>query len=85
MAWVETIEPTEATGELLEVYQQMTGQERPAAVGNVISSTSLRPRTMHAMMELNIAAHFANEGSGLTRLQREMIATTVSAVLKCRY
>lgn len=85
MAWVRTILPAEAEGEILEAYQTITGEQRPQRAGMVVSSTSLRPQTMVAMMELNYAAHFVNEGSGLTRLQREMIATAVSATLECRY
>ena len=85
MAWVRTVLPAEADGEILEAYQAISGEERPQRTGNVVSSTSLRPRTMAAMMELNYAAHFVNEGSGLTRLQREMIATVTSVTLECRY
>ena len=85
MAWVRTVLPAEAEADILEAYQAMSGEERPQRTGNVISSTSLRPQTMAAMMELNKAAHFINEGSGLTRLQREMIATVTSVTLECRY
>jgi hypothetical protein len=85
MAWVRTVPPAEAEGEVLEAYQAITGERRPQRTGKVVSSTSLRPQTMVAMMELNHAAHFVNEGSGLTRLQREMIATVTSVTLECRY
>ena len=85
MAYVRTIEPGDAEGETLRIYQEMTGQERPERIGNVIKSTSIRPRTMDAMVKLNNAVNFHNDDSGVTRLQREMIAAVVSATLECRY
>lgn len=85
MAWVRTIDAMDAEGELLEVYQKITGQEKPAHMANVLSSTSLRPKTLNAMMDLNLAVDFQNTSSGLSRLQLEMIATVVSASNECRY
>ncbi len=85
MAWVRTIEPGDAEGETLEAYRAMNDGKRPTRVGNVVSSTSIRPRTMSAMMALNEAVDFDNHDSGLSRLQLEMIATVVSATMKCRY
>jgi hypothetical protein len=85
MAWVRTIEPQDSDGEVLKAYQDMTGEERPQRMGNVIKSTSIRPRTMRAMSQLNNAVNFRNDDSGVTRLQREMIASVVSTTLECRY
>ncbi len=85
MAWVRTVAPGDAEGEILDAYQKMTGQEKPGPIGNVIESTSIRPRTMKAMLDLNVAVDFGNDDSGLTRLQLEMIATVVSATNECRY
>ncbi len=85
MAWVRTVNPQDADGPILEAYQAISGEERPTRTGNVIASTSIRPRTMKAMVELNNAVNFQNHDSGLTRLQREMIAAVVSTTLECRY
>ncbi len=85
MAWVRTVQPGEADGEILEAYSKVLGEHPPARVGNVVASTSIRPRTMAAMMALNNAVDFENFDSGLSRLQLEMIATVVSATQKCRY
>ena len=85
MAWIRTVEPADAHGDLLEAYIAITGQDPPGRVGNVIKSTSIRPRTMQAMVELNNTVNFRNDDSGVTRLQREMIAAVVSATLECRY
>jgi hypothetical protein len=85
MAWVRTIEPQDADGETLRVYQEISGQERPQRIGNVLKSTSIRPRHLKAMMDLNNAVDFQNHDSGLSRLQLEMIASVVSTTLECRY
>jgi hypothetical protein len=85
MAWVRTVHPQDAEGAILEAYQAISGEERPTRTGNVIASTSIRPRTMRAMVELNYAVDFKNFDSGLTRLQLEMIASVVSTTLECRY
>jgi hypothetical protein len=85
MAWIRTVEPQDSDGTILEAYKAITGEEHPARVGNVIKSTSIRPRTMQAMVGLNNAVNFQNDDSGLTRLQREMIAAVVSTTLECRY
>jgi hypothetical protein len=85
MAWVRTIEPSDAEGEVLAAYQQITGEEHPTRVFNVAKSTSIRPRTMAAMANLANVVSFNNHDSGLSRLQREMIAAVVSATVECRY
>lgn len=85
MAWVRTIEPDDADGELLDVYREISGEERPRRIANVLKSTSLRPRTLRAVTGLNDAVNFKNDDSGVTRLQREMIAAVVAATLECRY
>ncbi len=85
MAWVRTIEPDDADGELLDVYREISGEDHPQRMANVLKSTSLRPRTLRAVMGLNDAVNFKNHDSGVTRLQREMVAAVVSATLECRY
>lgn len=85
MAWVRTVEPNDAEGPILDAYKAIMGEDLSGRAGNVIKSTSIRPRTMHAMVGLNNAVSFQNDDSGLTRLQREMIAAVVSTTLECRY
>ncbi len=85
MAYVRTIEPQDAEGDVLAAYQQITGEEHPHRAANVAKSTSIRPRTMAAMGRLSNEVSFNNHDSGLTRLQREMIAAVVSATVECRY
>lgn len=85
MAWVRTVYPRDAQGEILEAYQQLTGQEHPQEMAHVIASTSIRPKIMLAMSRLNDVVNFENDSSGLTRLQREMISSVVSTINECRY
>lgn len=85
MAWVRTVQPEDAEGEVLEGYKTLFGEHPQPRVANVISSTSIRPRTMVAMLNLNSACYGENDDSGLTQLQLQMIATVVAAAQKCRY
>ncbi len=85
MAWVRTVYPQDAEGELLDAYREITGEEQPTRMAHVIASTSIRPRIMMAMMDLNNEVNFKNDSSGLTRLQREMISSVVSTTNECRY
>ena len=55
----------------------------PWAQANIIKVMSINPQAMQAVMDLNRAVTFG--GSSLTRVQEELIATTVSTVNKCRY
>lgn len=55
----------------------------PWAQANVIRVMSINPKAMQAVMDLNRALTFG--GSTLTRIQEELIATTVSTINKCRY
>jgi hypothetical protein len=85
MAWVRTVYPKDADGEILEAYRELTGEEHPERMAHVIASTSIRPRIMLAMSKLNDEVNFENHSSGLTRLQREMISSVVSTTNECRY
>jgi alkylhydroperoxidase family enzyme len=53
------------------------------AQANVIRCMSINPKAMKAVMDLNRAVTFG--GSHLTRVQEELIATTVSTLNRCRY
>ena len=55
----------------------------PWAQANVIRCMSINPAAMKAVMSLNRAVTFG--GSRLTRVQEELIATTVSTTNRCRY
>jgi alkylhydroperoxidase family enzyme len=82
MAWIRTIDPSEATGLLKRLYDGAI--KRAGRIFNIIRIQSLRPRTLQTSTQLYVEVMHSVE-SGLTRAQREMIATTVSQVNDCHY
>lgn len=81
MAWIEMIEPEEATGELKAEYD--AALRRADKVFNILKVQSLNARTLRASMQLYLATMYAP--SGLTRAEREMLATVVSWANHCFY
>lgn len=81
MAWIETISPEEATGELRETYSRISGAR--GLVAEVHQVQSLNPRAMKAHFELYKSVVFSR--SSLSRAAREAIAVVVSAVNGCPY
>jgi uncharacterized peroxidase-related enzyme len=81
MAWIKTIEPEEARGELKAAYDKAV--RRAGKVFNILKVQSLSPRTLQASMELYLATMYAP--SGLSRAERELLATVVSWANQCFY
>ena len=84
MAWVRTIKPEEAEGIVKEEYTQHfanlgVGGEIP----EVISVFSLRPDLLQA--RVGFAKTMTFGGSGLGRYREELIATSISAQLSCKF
>ena len=82
MAWIKTVDPAAATGLLKQIYDAAI--RRAGKVFNVVRVQSPRPRGVRAAMQLYQEVMFSPE-SGLTRSQRELIATVVSATNGCHY
>jgi len=82
MAWIKTILPKDATGLLERLYKQAI--ERAGKVFQVVQLQSLRPRALRASIQLYKELMHVPE-DGLSRAQREMIATVVSKVNHCEY
>lgn len=82
MAWIRTIGLAEATGTLKRIYDAAIS--RAGKVYNIISIQSLSPRALRASTQLYLEVMHSPD-SGLSRAQREMIATTVSRVNGCHY
>ncbi len=82
MAWIRTIEPEEATGLLRTIYAAAI--RRAGKVFNVVKLQSPRPRVLQASIRLYTEI-MHGEDSDLSRVEREMIATAVSAANDCRY
>ena len=90
MTWIETIGPQDcaATPELREAYRA-AGQNRPPEYGgsggpsNIIRAHSLDPELLRTAFGAGM--HLINGPSPLSRTDREMIATVVSAANRCFY
>ncbi len=82
MAWIETVPPERATGTLKRIYGEAV--RRAGKVYNVIRLQSPRPHVLRASIQLYRQIMHSPE-SGLSRAEREMIATTVSSVNGCFY
>ena len=81
MSWIKTIEPDDATDELRVEYDKAI--ERAGRVFNILKVQSLNPQSLRASMHLYLATMYAP--SGLSRAEREMLATVVSQANHCFY
>lgn len=81
MAWIKTIEPEEATGELKAEYTKAI--RRAGKVFNILKVQSLNPAALEASMGMYLTT--MHGPSGLSRADREMLATVVSWANHCFY
>jgi uncharacterized peroxidase-related enzyme len=81
MAWIKVVEPEEATGVLKQEYD--AALERAGKVFNILKVQSLNPHALQASMQMYRATMFGP--SGLSRAEREMLATVVSWANHCFY
>jgi uncharacterized peroxidase-related enzyme len=78
---IRLIEPDDASGMLADEYAAAV--QRAGKVYNIVTSMSLRPEVLRRSMEMYRAIMFGP--SALTRQERELLATVVSAVNECYY
>jgi len=81
MAWIKVVEPQDAAGELKQEYD--AAHERAGKVFNILKVQSLNPAALRASMHMYRATMFGP--SGLSRTEREMLATVVSWANRCFY
>ncbi len=81
MAWVKIIEPETATDQLKKIYD--AARERAGYVPNITKLQSLRPETMS--LGFALYQQIMDAETGISRLQRVLIATVVSKVNGCYY
>jgi uncharacterized peroxidase-related enzyme len=79
--YIRLIEEAEAEGPLKEEYEAAV--ERAGKVFNILKAMSLRPGVLRASMELYKEVMFGE--SGLSRQERELLATVSSAAQNCHY
>ncbi len=80
MAWIEMIDEAHAAGELAELY---ASEPSSWGVDNILKIHSLNPPSLRAHIILYRTLMYGK--SGLTRVQREMIGTVISAINRCEY
>ena len=81
MAHIPYVPDDRAEGLLAELYRRLRGEE--GVVDNILRVHSLNPRSLQD--HLQMYAHLMRGPSPLSRVQREMIAVTVSAANDCFY
>lgn len=81
MAWIEQIPFEKAAGLLKEEFDRAL--ERAGRIWRIVHVMSINPEAMQASM--NMYEVLMHGSSPLSRRQREMIATVVSAELACVY
>ncbi len=81
MAWIEEITADRATGPLKRELDKAI--ERAGRVWNIVQVMSVNPLVLKTSM--GFYASIMLGSSPLSRFQRELLATVVSAELNCRY
>jgi len=81
MAFISYVPDGDAAGLLAELYDRYA--DRDGTVDNILRIHSLNPRSMQDHAQLY--GHLMRGPSPLSRIQREMIAVTVSAENDCFY
>ena len=82
MPFVETVPYNNAQGILKEAYDEMLSSQ--GRISNVYAVSSLRPEIMVSLQSHHKPV-MQSPTSGLTEAEKQMIATLVSALNKCRY
>jgi alkylhydroperoxidase family enzyme len=84
MAWIKMVNESEATGLVREEYERHYALiKKQGGVGEIVKVFSLRPDLLRARVDFGNAMTFG--GSGLGRYREELIATSISAQLSCKF
>ncbi|MFC1491990.1 carboxymuconolactone decarboxylase family protein [Nitrospinota bacterium] len=81
MVWIRTIPEDEATGMVKRYYG--ASKERRGFVSNTAAVMSIKENSLRANQSLFVA--LMEGDSGLSRIEKEMIAVRVSTLNKCDY
>jgi uncharacterized peroxidase-related enzyme len=81
LPWIETIDEGAANGDLNEIYDGV--RSKRGKVSNIMKVQSLNPKAMKSHMDLYLALMFGR--SGLSREEREILATAISKYNGCGY
>lgn len=81
-AWIRTIEPLEATGDVAKAYANFF-DPKTGAMDNVMKVHGLLPASLQAHYDLYRCAMASTPS--LHRAEREMVAVAVSGINGCHY
>lgn len=81
MAFIEIVAPAQAEGKLKEVYESIAKSR--GSIAEVHQVASLHPELMQAHHDFYMTLIYGR--GGLSRLQRELVATSVSRANGCEY
>lgn len=81
MAWIKVVKEGEATGYLQTLYKKYGDPFE--GVDNILKIHSLNPASLK--YHYDYYKHIMSGPSGLSRMQREMIAVVVSKINNCHY
>ena len=81
MAYLRLVDEDEASGLLKEEYDAAVA--RAGKVFNIVKAMSLRPGVLRRSMQLYREVMFGR--SGLSRIERELLAVVVSRANDCHY
>lgn len=84
MPFIQYINESDAEGQVAEVYDAwLEANPDRESVPEILKCFSLRPDFLKSIIEISYPLHFSD--GHLTRRQKEMIATLVSALNQCPY
>ena len=81
MAWIRTVSQEEAEGDLARQYRAAVA--RAGKIFHIVKLQSISPEIMRPFLDLYMKIMYGP--SGLTRSEREMVATVVSRTNACHY
>ena len=82
MAYIRTVDESEADGRLKEIYDKRK-DNHSGSVSNIAKMFSLRPELLEAQHLFSRAIQFGGSGLGVKR--EEMVSVLVGSLLKCSY
>ena len=82
MAYVRVVAPSDATGELADVYRYMREVGGIGMVANIVRLFSLRPGSMRRMIRTWELSNWVGDEP---RTTREMVGAAVSRLNDCHY
>ena len=80
MPWIEWIDEDDATGPLRQNFKRVATE---GGVENILKIHSLNPKSLDDHFRLYV--HLMRGPSGLSKVEREMIAVVVSKANDCHY